>query len=117
DADVVEAVQHGGGDLFCAALRGGIDGGGGGGGLQHAVLVDVLAKRIDGDRAVAAARGDDRQLATEDGGGLQHGGAAADGVEGGLGLGGVANPDLALAVIALAPGLQQGGQAKRADGV
>src|SRR5690606_20718920 len=114
--DVVEAVQHGGGDLFGARLGGRVDGGGGGGGLQHPVLVDVLAQGIDGDRAVAAPRGDDRQFALEDGGGLQHGGTAADGVEGGLGVGGGADPHLALAIIAFAARLQEGGQAKRADG-
>ncbi|MNT06940.1 hypothetical protein D3C72_1416270 [compost metagenome] len=116
DADIVEAVEDRRGDLHGASLRLRIDGGGGQGGFQHPVGVDVLAQRIDGDRAVTAARGDHRQFAVEDGGGFQNGGAATDGVEGGLGVGGVPDPDLALAVIAFAAGLQQGGQAKRLDG-
>ncbi len=56
------------------------------GAAQDAVLVVVLGQRIERDLAVAAARGDHRQLAAEIGRGLDDGGAGADAGEGAVGL-------------------------------
>ena len=52
-----------------------------GGAAQYAVLVVALGQRIEGDLAIAAAGGDDRQLAAKIGRRLGDGGAAAEDIE------------------------------------
>ena len=78
------------------------------GAAQDAVLVVVLGQRIERDLAVAAARGDHRQLAAEVGRRLDDGGRARRWpAKAPSASRGSSHPGLALAVVAAAAGLQQ----------
>ncbi len=113
DADIVERFEDGEG--VAAGQFGGCrrDGGRHGGRVQYAVAVDVLGRIVGGERAVAAARGDDGNLALEGDERLQDQRHAA---HGGIGAVDVAAeiPEhaLALAVITHAAGLQHAAAAE-----
>ena len=110
NADVIQPIHDRLGDGAGADLRLLVHGGGGQGGAQDAAFVPVLAQRIDRHMAVPVAGGDNRQFAHEGRLGLQNGRTTPQAFQGGGRVLDGVDPDLTLAVIAFAAGLQEGGQ-------
>ena len=88
-----------------------------GGRVQYAVAVDVLGRIVGGERAVAAARGDDGDLALEGDQRLQDQRHAAHGGIGAVDIAAeIPEHALALAVVTHAAGLQHAAAAEVGEG-